>query len=165
MTCGSRAKSGIAEAAARTRKAARESATGEANRVSRTEGVVSDDELARRIRRGDDDAWKILVQRYKGPVFGLCWRSAGNTADAEELTQEVWARLWATRKTIRDGGFIARIFQIARHLCIDKARKARHRRGEAAEPEDAVPAEDAHEAYVNVPDEANLRIFAEELLA
>jgi hypothetical protein len=40
-TCGSRAKSGVAEAAAKTKESARESVTGEADRVSRTEVLYS----------------------------------------------------------------------------------------------------------------------------
>jgi RNA polymerase sigma factor (sigma-70 family) len=165
VTCGSRARRGIAEAAAKTKTPARENATVEANRVSRTEDVVSDDELARRIRLDDDDAWYILVRRYNSPVFGLCWRSTGRTAVAEELVQEVWFRLWETRETIRDGGFVARIYQIARNLCIDEARKAQHRPEDAAEPGDATATEDASDAYINVPDKVNLKIFVEELLA
>lgn len=107
---------------------AREGAPGEPNQVSRTEDVVSDEELARRMRQGDEAAWDILVRRYKRPIFGLCWRSTGNTADAEEMTQEVWTRMWESRGTIRDGGFVARLLMITRNLSIDHARKAQHRR-------------------------------------
>jgi RNA polymerase sigma-70 factor (ECF subfamily) len=165
VTCGSRAKSDVAEAAAKTKESASKGVTGEANRVSRVGDIVSDDDLARWVRQGDDAAWDVLVKRYNRPVFRVCWRSTGNSAVAEDLTQDVWLRVWKKRESIRDGGFIFWVFDIARKICIDRARKDKIRRETTAEPEDAVAVEDAHGAYINVPDKANLKIFAEELLA
>jgi RNA polymerase sigma-70 factor (ECF subfamily) len=164
VRCESRAKSCIAEAA-ETKKPAGERDTGKANRGCRTEDVVSDDELAHRVREGDDDAWNTLVERYHVSVFRACWRSTGNMADADELAQDVWTRMWENRNTIRDGGFISRIFAITRNLCIDESRKAKHRSEKAAELGDAEAGEVVDVAHISVPDTADLRVFAEELLA
>lgn len=49
-------------------------------------------ELAARSRAGDQAAMAELVERFRGQVFGLCYRMVGHREDAEDLTQESFAR-------------------------------------------------------------------------
>jgi RNA polymerase sigma-70 factor (ECF subfamily) len=57
--------------------------------------VFADDAtLVRRCLRNDAAAVRALVERYQGPVYGLCVRLMGNRHDAEDVTQEVFLRVF-----------------------------------------------------------------------
>ena len=55
--------------------------------------MSADDELVARCLRGRPDAFRELVERFQGEVFGLCARMLGHRHDAEDVTQEVFARV------------------------------------------------------------------------
>jgi len=59
----------------------------------------SDAELVRRLAGGDEAALALLYDRYVGRVFGLALRLLGDTADAEEVVQDVFTRLWRSAGT------------------------------------------------------------------
>ncbi len=44
--------------------------------------------LIQRARRGDRDAFRVLVDRHARAVFRLAWRMTGNEPDAEDMVQE-----------------------------------------------------------------------------
>jgi RNA polymerase sigma-70 factor, ECF subfamily len=50
--------------------------------------------LVDRLRRGDQRAFEELVRRYQNRVFGVTLRMLGNRADAEEVAQEVFLRVY-----------------------------------------------------------------------
>jgi RNA polymerase sigma-70 factor (ECF subfamily) len=57
--------------------------------------VSADDaSLVRRCLRGDAEAIASLVHRYQGEVYGLCVRLLGHRQDAEDVTQEVFLRIF-----------------------------------------------------------------------
>ena len=51
-------------------------------------------QLIERCRRGDDEAFRELVDRHKRLVFALIARSVSNPARAQELSQEVFLRVY-----------------------------------------------------------------------
>jgi RNA polymerase sigma-70 factor, ECF subfamily len=53
----------------------------------------TNEELVKRLRRGDRTALRELVSRWEGPVFRIAWRMLGNAADAEEVRQAVFLQL------------------------------------------------------------------------
>ena len=59
---------------------------------------LADDDLLRRMRAGDQDAFTTLYRRHQGAVYRFALRMSGNTNLAEEVTQEVFMTL------IREGG-------------------------------------------------------------
>lgn len=56
-----------------------------------------DAELMVRVREGDDASFSILLERYRGPVMRFLYRMIDNHAIAEELTQEVFFRIYRSR--------------------------------------------------------------------
>jgi RNA polymerase sigma-70 factor (ECF subfamily) len=56
--------------------------------------VVPTDEraLVGLLQSGDPEAPRLLIERYQGPVFGLCFRMMGHRHDAEDVMQETFLR-------------------------------------------------------------------------
>ena len=51
-------------------------------------------EIIVRVLRGDRQAYALLVEEYKVPVYNLAYRMTGNPADADDLTQETFIRAY-----------------------------------------------------------------------
>jgi len=103
-----------------------------------------------RCREGDEDAWSALVSTTLRPIYRLCASYAPSAAEAEELCQEVYFKLWENLHRYKAGSnFMAWAWRVAKNLIIDTYRRSRRER-EAAwlDPEiiDRLPAaDDPHE--------------------
>jgi RNA polymerase sigma factor (sigma-70 family) len=53
---------------------------------------MDDPALVEALRSGDPQAPRLLVERYQGVVFGLCYRMMGHRQDAEDVAQEAFLR-------------------------------------------------------------------------
>ena len=96
--------------------------------------MVSDEELAGELARGDERALRELLRRYERPLSSFLYRQTGGR-DVEDLYQETWLRVvGAVGRFDRSRRFSTWLFQIAVNLCRDW-----HRR---APPEPAMPATD-----------------------
>lgn len=82
------------------------------------------DKLVRRMAAGDEDAAEALVARYYAEILRYCRWHAPTVALAEDATQETFLRFirYAGRYEGR-GKLRALLYQIARHTCIDMARR------------------------------------------
>ena len=88
----------------------------------------SDDELMSRVRVGDQEAFAMLVERYKRQVYNLAYRLLGNPNDAEDAAQETFVRAYTRLATYEpDGRFGAWLSAICSHWCIDTMRARRRR--------------------------------------
>ena len=56
--------------------------------------IKSDAELVRRCRAGDSVAWEQVVHEYSRRVYNLAYRFTGRHESAEDLTQEVFVRVY-----------------------------------------------------------------------
>lgn len=101
--------------------------------------VEIDEELVSRLAQGDLTALEALYGRYARPVFSLALRILGDTADAEEVAQDVFERVWRHAPTFdaERGRFGTWLMSMTHHVAIDKVRKRQRRpqtvHGEAAE--------------------------------
>ena len=79
---------------------------------------------------GDDTAWEQLVRLHTRPVYALCYRFTGRSAEAQDLTQEVFVRVFRTLKSFRsaEGSFATWLTRVTRNLLIDHYRRTRQER-------------------------------------
>jgi RNA polymerase sigma-70 factor (ECF subfamily) len=89
----------------------------------------SDESLMLRYRDGDVRAFELLVTRHRKPVFNFILRFVRDTAQAEDVTQETFLRLVKGADAYeRQAKFTTWLYTIARNLCVDAARRGKHRK-------------------------------------
>lgn len=101
-----------------------------------TPGALSDAEVVAGCRRGDEAAWRELVQRFSRYVYAIATRAYGlRDRDAEEVFQEVFARSYERLGSLRNDEAIRPwLAQLTRRLSVDRLRSAA-REAPASEPE------------------------------
>jgi RNA polymerase sigma-70 factor, ECF subfamily len=89
--------------------------------------LSGDDKLVERCLRGDDAAWETVVNSYGRRIFNLSYRYTGRRDESEDLTQEIFIRVYQNLKSYRPeaGTFQNWIFRVARNLIIDHYRQVR----------------------------------------
>jgi RNA polymerase sigma-70 factor (ECF subfamily) len=94
----------------------------------------SDHELMQRVRRGDAGAFEALVCRWQQPVCRVLARYAPRNGDVEDMSQEVFLRVYGARDRYRTSGeFSTWLFRIV----LNVARSAYRRRRRQPESVDA----------------------------
>ena len=88
--------------------------------VTETNGV----ELIRRARGGDGAAWEEIVSQYSRKIFNLAYRFTSSVSGAEDLTQEVFIRIYKTLDQYdpKQGDLSNWLMRLARNLIIDDYR-------------------------------------------
>ena len=81
-------------------------------------------------------AWDEIVSEHSGRVYRLAYRLTGNRHDAEDLTQEVFVRVFRSLHTYRPGNFEGWLHRITTNLFLDQARRRSRIRFDGL-PEDA----------------------------
>lgn len=79
----------------------------------------SDDlELLRQLAKGNESAFEALYERYQGPIYRFVLHMSGSTANAEEITQEVFLAVIGKPKSYDParGTLAGYLFGIARNL-------------------------------------------------
>ena len=82
------------------------------------ESPVEDQELLRQLGKGNETAFTVLYERYQGPIYRFALHMSGNTATAEEVTQEVFMLLIGSPRGYQaDKGHLGNyLFGVARNL-------------------------------------------------
>lgn len=73
----------------------------------------------------DEGAWEELVRLHSGRVYGMCYRFTRKHAEAQELTQDVFLRVFRTLGTFRstEVSFTGWIIRVTRNLLVDNYRR------------------------------------------
>jgi len=116
--------------------------------------------LIRRCVAGDAVAWEEVVQRYHRRIFNICYRFAGTSDDAQDLTQEVFIRMYRTLNSydVERGAFMTWVTTMTRNLLVDHFRKTKQDRvtdsidAAPSDHEDAMPLSDRIEDQSAPPD-------------
>ena len=111
--------------------------------------TTTDAELVPRCRVGDESAWRELVGRHTRRVFGLAYRFTGRVDEAEDLTQEVFVKVYQTLGRYResDGPFGGWLMAVARNHAIDRYRRRKQerlRRADDPRALETMPSRDEH---------------------
>ena len=89
-----------------------------------------DAQLVQQCLRGEGPAWEELVRRHTRRVYNICYRFTGNATDAQDLSQEVFLRIYRTLASYRPayGAFPTWLTSVTRNLLVDHYRRTRHDR-------------------------------------
>ena len=101
---------------------------GSGNLVER--GLDPEYSLVAQCLTGDETAWEHLVRLHTRHVYALCYRFTGSSSEAQDLTQEVFVRVFRTLKSFRsnEGSFATWLARVTRNLLIDHYRRTRQDR-------------------------------------
>ena len=92
----------------------------------------TDEALMERYRDGDVRAFEVLLARHRRPVYNFLLRSVLEPAQAEDLLQETFLRvIKGSEDYERQAKFTTWLYTIARNLCVDASRRAKHRRAQS----------------------------------
>jgi RNA polymerase sigma-70 factor (ECF subfamily) len=83
--------------------------------------------LIRRCLQGDGHAWQQIVELQHRRVYGLCYRFTGSPSDADDLTQDVFLKVYRNLKTFDAdrGNFQSWLTALTRNLLVDHFRRTR----------------------------------------
>ena len=80
-----------------------------------------------RIRDGDMEAFRLLVEAHQSRVVGTITKMLGSDAEAEDLAQQVFIRIWKSAPRYKPTAkFTTWLFRITRNLVFNELRRRRH---------------------------------------
>ncbi len=92
-----------------------------------------------RIREGDMEALRLLVETHQARIIGTISKMLGSDAESEDLAQQVFIRIWKSAPRYKPTAkFTTWLFRITRNLVFNELRRKRHFADQAEEiPEPA----------------------------
>ena len=87
----------------------------------------ADNQLVERCLGGEETAWEDLVKVHTRRVYAICYRFTGSDHEAQDLTQDVFLRVFRSLKSFRagEGSFAVWLARLARNLLIDHYRRTK----------------------------------------
>ena len=110
--------------------------------------------LVRRCVAGDSTAWEEIVELQHRRIYNICYRFTGRGEDAEDLTQEVFIKIYKTLKTYDSarGAFGTWVATMTRNLLVDHFRKSKQERMTDSLDASASPDEDGPSLHDRLAD-------------
>ena len=83
--------------------------------------MEQDQGLLDRCLAGEDSAWEALLRDYTRKIYNLCYRFTGRVEEAEDVTQEVFIKVFQTLKSYdaAQGSFSTWLNRVARNHLVD----------------------------------------------
>jgi RNA polymerase sigma-70 factor, ECF subfamily len=124
-----------------------------------------DAQLVQECLQGEGSAWEELVRRHARRVFNICYRFTGNRTEAEDMSQEVFLRIYKTLPSYRPsfGAFPTWLTSVTRNLLVDHYRRTRRDRVTDS-MEDVMPQIENKESTARTPDKLALEAELSEQL-
>jgi RNA polymerase sigma-70 factor, ECF subfamily len=125
-----------------------------------------DSSLVSRCLCGDESAWEDRVRLHSRRVYGLCYRFTNSGSESQDLTQEVFLRVFRTLHSFRaaEGSFGTWLARLTRNLLIDHYRRTRQDRVTDSLEDQLSVVGDAGAAATARPDHAVAGREASEIL-
>ncbi|HEY1476696.1 MAG TPA: sigma-70 family RNA polymerase sigma factor [Chthoniobacterales bacterium] len=102
--------------------------------ISPTDSPEPEIEWMARIGEGDMEALRLLVETHQARVIGTISKMLGSDAEAEDLAQQVFIRVWKSAPRYRPTAkFTTWLFRITRNLVFNELRRKRHFADQAEE--------------------------------
>ena len=117
--------------------------------------------LVRRIKQGDEEAFNRIFDKYRNPVYSVCYRFVRNDADAREITQDVFIKIFRNIKKYNEKAkFFTWLYRIAVNTCISFKRRRKDHLSFDDSIGGSIAAKDLHEQIVvrKVIEEALMKI-------
>jgi RNA polymerase sigma factor (sigma-70 family) len=101
--------------------------------------VENDLDLLKRCLAGENQAWESLLKVHSRKVYGLCYRFTGRTTEAEDLTQEIFIKVFQTLKSYdqAQGTFTTWLTRVARNHLVDHYRRTKRDRSTSSLDDEA----------------------------
>jgi RNA polymerase sigma-70 factor (ECF subfamily) len=120
--------------------------------------------VLRKAQRGDERAFSLIVRAYEVPVFNYVMRLVGDRALAEDLTQEVFIRVFqGLPKFSLRSKFTTWLFQVTKNRVLDELRASERRPRSLVAIDDAPPLEVVDAPVEQVETIAALWVAVDEL--
>lgn len=96
-------------------------------RETRGSFLDADNQLVERCLGGEEAAWEDLVKIHTRRVYSICYRFTGSDHQAQDLTQDVFLRVFRSLKSFRagEGSFGVWLSRLTRNLLIDHYRRTK----------------------------------------
>ncbi len=105
--------------------------------------------LMERVGAGDHAAFRQLIERHQNAVTGTVVKMLGNSNDAEDISQQVFLRIWRNARRYRpDAKFTTYLFTITRNLVFNETRRRSRKREVSADERE----ENSHHQIEDRPD-------------
>jgi RNA polymerase sigma-70 factor (ECF subfamily) len=115
-------------------------------------------EWIRRCRQGDEDAFRSLLHRYRGPATYLAAQILGDATEAEDVVQEAFLHVFRSLHRFRgDASFYSWLYRIVVNLCLSRMRRKSRRR--------CIPLEEISRDHEGAAPSWDTRLQVETLLA
>lgn len=89
--------------------------------------MEQDIQLIESAQNGDQLAFEELIKKYKGLVYNLCYSMLNNRAEAEEVSQEVFIKLYYSLSSFEQrSSFSTWVYRIGVNECLQKIRRQKH---------------------------------------
>lgn len=92
--------------------------------------MAEDPQLVARCLGGEESAWEELLRAHNRKIYNLCYRFTGRPSEAEDLTQEVFIKIFQTLTTYdaAQGAFSTWLNRVARNHLVDHYRRTHKER-------------------------------------
>ena len=95
-----------------------------------TQRLNAESHLVERCLSGEQGAWEELVQTHTRRVYAICYRFTSSDTEAQDLTQEVFLRVFRSIGSFRsgEGSFVVWLTRLTRNLLVDHYRRTKYER-------------------------------------
>ncbi|MGI5824296.1 MAG: RNA polymerase sigma factor [Bacillota bacterium] len=85
---------------------------------------LPDEALVTEVLNGNDDAFRVLIEKYQKPIFNMAFRMCGDYDEAADLAQEAFLQIYrALDKYDSDKKFFSWMYRVSHNICVNVLNK------------------------------------------